>query len=129
MTIFRERSGRERKAAVVSGVCWIEGQVFVVQLEVVLEDGNDKRVIFALRQTGGCNRADAASSDKKNGEAATVSGVVLQVESQCTLQSGVSALVFQADRVGAVMETYDHVAFAANPIPIVRCGSRHRKRK
>jgi hypothetical protein len=50
----------------------IKSKIFACQMEVVLEDGDDEGVVFALGQTGDGDRADAAGIREENREAAAV---------------------------------------------------------
>src|ERR1700733_11065704 len=102
-----------------------ERQIFRRQLQIILQYGDDQIVIFALRQSGNRDRADAACSGEKNREASAVRSVILRIEAGFLVQSGLSALMRQANGVGTAVIALDHVAFAANPVPIVRSGSRH----
>src|SRR3984885_14426256 len=106
-----------------------ERQIFPRQMQIILQYGDDQIVIFALRQSGNRDRADATCPGEKNREASAVRSVILRIEAGFFVQSGVSALMRQANGVGTALIALDDVAFAANPVPIVRSGSRHGVRK
>ena len=52
-------------------------------------------------------------------------GVIFWIEAGLRLQGGLGALVRQADGVGTAVITLDDIAFAANPVRIVRRGAGH----
>ena len=58
----------------------IEREIFVGELEIFLKNGHYEGVIFALRQTGNGDGADASGAGEHDGKAAAVSGIVTQVE-------------------------------------------------
>jgi hypothetical protein len=65
-----------RPAGVTASVVWlalslrsrsggsIESQIFIRQMQIILKNGNDERVVLALRQTGYGDCADAPCSGK-----------------------------------------------------------------
>jgi len=104
-------------------------QIFARQMQIILQHGHDEIVIVALRQPGNGNRTHASRARENYREAAAVRSVVFGIEPRFCLQRGLSALVRQADGVGTTMIALDDIAFAANPVRVVRRGSRHGVRK
>src|SRR5271169_5602869 len=98
-------------------------------MQVVLKHGNDQIVIVALRQPRDGDRADASRAREEDWEAPAVWSVIFQIETRFSLQCCLSALMRQADGVGAAVISLDDVAFAANPVPVVRSGAGHGIRK
>src|SRR5260221_13134097 len=86
-------------------------------------------MILALRQAVNGNGADAPGSFEHDGKTSAVGRVVAQIQTGSRLQSAVGAFVFQPYGVGAAVVARNHVAFAANPFPIVRSGSGQGARK
>jgi hypothetical protein len=106
-----------------------ECQILARQVQVFLKHRNYHIVIFALRQPGNGNRTHASRARENYWETAAVRSVVFGIEPRFTLQSGLSALVRQADGVGTAVIALDDIAFAANPVRVVRRGSGHGVRK
>ena len=104
-------------------------EILAGQVQVILKHGNDEIVIVALREPGDGDCANASRAREENREAPAVWSVVFQIETCFRLQSGLSALMRQADGVGAAVIALDDVAFAANPVPVVRSGAGHGVRK
>ena len=86
-------------------------------------------MVVALRQAGNSDGAHASGAGKINRETAAVRSVVLQFESDSTLQGGLSFLVLKPNCIRAAVITHDYILFAANPVEIVGCGSGHGVRK
>ena len=106
-----------------------ECQILARQVQVFLKHRNYHIVIFALRQPGNGNRTHASRARENYWETAAVRSVVLQFESDSTLQGGLSFLVLKPNCVRAAVITHDYILFAANPVEIVGCGSGHGVRK
>src|SRR5258707_3657561 len=88
----------------------------------LLQDRDHQAMILALRQAGNGNGADAPGSFEHDGKTSAVGRVVAQIQTGSRLQSAVGAFVFQPYGVGAAVVARNHVAFPANPFPIVRSG-------
>src|SRR5262245_54274112 len=103
----------------------IKREIFASELKIFLEHGNDKGVIFALRQAGNSYGTNAARTRDGDGEATAVSRIVAQIESGGVLQSGPCTLVLQANGVRAAVIAHHHIALAADPFPVVGSGPEH----
>ena len=104
-------------------------KILARQMQVFLKHRDHHIVIFTLRQPGNGDRAYATSARQKNRKAPAVRSVVFGIKPRFCLQSGLSTLVRQADGVGTAVVALDDIAFAANPVRVVGCGSRHGVRK
>src|SRR5271168_1569660 len=102
-----------------------ERQIFGRQVQIILQHRDYQVVIVTLRQPGNGDCAHASRARENDREAAAVRRIVFWIEPRFRLQSGLSALMRQANGVGTAMIALDNVAFAANPVRVVRSSSRH----
>ena len=106
-----------------------ECQILARQVQVFLKHRNYHIVIFALRQPGNGNRTHASRARENYWETAAVRRVVFWIEAGFRLQSGLGPLVREANSVRTAVIALDDIAFAANPVRVVRRGSGHGVRK
>lgn len=99
-----------------------ESKRCVVPTEFDAKGFHDQFVIGALRQSGDGHCGDQACLLHADREAATVTGVV-DGRKATGFEAGLFLFEIEADGVRTAEKTEDDVAFAADPIGIVRSGA------
>ena len=86
---------------------------------------DDQFMIGALRQAGNRDRADATRAVQLDRKAPAVRRIVTRIHADGFGEGFLLPAQLQANRIRTAVKTQRHVAFAADPIRVVRRGARH----